>query len=242
MLELLLVGAISYSLGIVLNKFVYTQNSSVNKKQIPIILAFLITLIAPSLYFGSELIADNSTIFNQIIRLAFLAGFAMYLAVFKSNFFSKKPKEMPVKNNDEDFITVTVTDKQKLGSFVLDSATQLALINLHKEKIPSDMRFLAENLSDNEAEDLARRVLRELQDEYGAIDIKLMATNTALDESTNNDERQVLANVLQRFIQARSNFEELASSMGIPIDIINGSLGVAHNSTKIRVRKDSVNL
>ena len=150
MLEFLLVGAISYSLGIILNKFVYTQNSSVNKKQIPIILVFLITLIAPSLYFGSEVIADNSTIFNQIIRLAFLAGFAMYLAVFKSNFFSKKPKEIPVKNRDEDFITVTVTDKQKLGSFVLDSTAKTALINLHKEKMPSDMRFLAENLSDNE--------------------------------------------------------------------------------------------
>lgn len=242
MLEFLLVGAISYSLGIILNKFVYTQNSSVNKKQVPIILVFLITLIAPSLYFGLEVIADNSTIFNQIIRLAFLAGFAMYLAVFKSNFFSKKPKKIPVKNSDEDFITVTVTDKQKLGSFVLDNTAKTALINLHKEKMPSDMRFLAENLSDSEAEDLARRVLRELQDEYGAIDIKLMATNRALDESTSNDERQVLANVLQRFIQARSNFEELASSMGIPIDIINGSLGVAHNSTKIRVRKDSVSL
>lgn len=242
MLVFLLAGAISYSLGIILNKLVYTQKSSVNAKQVPIILVILIALIAPSLYYGLEVIAENRAVFNEIVRVAFSAGLAMYLALFKSKSFSKKPKEIPVKNKDEDFITVTVTDKQKLGSFVLDSAAKLALINLHKEKMPSDMRFLAENLSDNEAEDLARRVLRELQDEYGAIDIKLMATNTALDESTSNDERQVLANVLQRFIQARSNFEELASSMGIPIDILNGSLGVAHNSTKIRVRKDSVNL
>jgi hypothetical protein len=238
MLVFLLVGAISYSLGIILNKFVYTQKSSVNTKQVPIILVILTALIAPSLYYGLEVIAENSAIFNQIIRVAFSAGLAMYLALFKSKSFSKKPKEMPIKNRDEDFITVTVKDKQKLGSFLLSGTAKLALINYHKEKIPSNMRFLA----DNEVEDLARRVLRELQDEYGAIDLKLMATNTALDDSTSNDERQVLANVLQRFIQARSNLEELTSSMGIPIDIINGNLGVAHNSTKIRVRKDSVNL
>lgn len=241
MLEILLVGAVSYSLGIILNKFVYTQNSSVNIKQVPIILVFLITLIAPSLYYGLEVIAENSNIFNQIIRLAFLAGLAMYLAVFKGNSFSKKPKKNPIKNTDEDFITVTVKDKKKLGNFLLNRTSKLALIKYHKQKIPTDMRFLAENLSDNEAEDLAMRVLRELQDEYGAIDLKLMATNKALDDSTGNDERQVLANVLQRFIQARSNLEELTSSMGIPIDIINGNLGVAHNSTKIRVRKDSIN-
>lgn len=96
-------------------------------------------------------------------------------------------------------------------------------------------------LDEKTEDDLARRVLRELQDEYEKIELNLKATDNALGHITNNDERQVLSNVLQRFIQARSNLEELAFSMDISIDILNGSRGAAHNSIKKSIRKHDLN-
>lgn len=117
MLLFILVAAISSAIGVSLNKFLYTKKSSVNARQVPVVLIFLITLIVPSFYYGLETIVENSIILNQIMLLAFFSGFTMYSTLFGSEFFTKKNKKLPKPNEDEELMTITVKDKKTLGGF-----------------------------------------------------------------------------------------------------------------------------
>lgn len=222
-------------------------------KQVVVILTFFISMLSFwLLYLDASLDVDSplfKAFFDKMIMDSVLVSTVVYFTLDPFDKWGSKNKnknnQVPPNNQpkeEDEYIIMTLKDNQPLGDFILSQGAINSLIAHHKKTVNKQFHPMFNNLSESERQDLARRILREFQDEYQNIDTKLKATELSLKNTSNNTERQILANVLQQFIALRSNIETIASNMDIPIDILNGSKGVAHNSYKKRVKKGNIQI